>query len=226
MTFDPTLRPTRRRMLAALAITLAAAGSLLAGPARADTLDNAIAGLQHDWEVIRYQTPAAEREKRFEALAARAHDVAQSFPGRAEPLVWEGIVVSSWAGEKGGLGALGLVKRARTLYESAIEIDGNSLDGSAYNSLGVLYYKVPGWPIGFGDKARARELLQKALSINPQGIDPNFFYGEYLVETRQPESALPYLERALQAPPRPGRNIADTGRREEARALIDKIKAR
>ena len=45
-------------------------------------------------------------------------------------------------------------------------------------------------------------------------------------ETRQPESALPYLERALQAPPRPGRNIADTGRREEARALIDKIKAR
>ena len=226
MTFDPTLRTTRRRMLAALAITLAAAGGLLAGPARADALDNAIAGLQHDWEVIRYQTPAAEREKRFEALAARAHDVAQTFPGRAEPLVWEGIVVSSWAGEKGGLGALSLAKKAKALYEAAIEIDGNTLDGSAYNSLGVLYYKVPGWPIGFGDKARARELLQKALSINPQGIDPNFFYGEYLVETRQPESALPYLERALQAPPRPGRNIADTGRREEARALIDKIKAR
>ena len=47
------------------------------------------------------------------------------------------------------------------------------LDGSAYNSLGVLYYKVPGWPVGFGDKAKARELLQKALAINPKGIDAN-----------------------------------------------------
>ena len=224
MTAHPATRTTRRRALATIVIAMTATTALV--PAHAETLDNAIAGLQHDWEVIRYQTPAAEREKRFEALAARAHDVTQTFPGRAEPLVWEGIVVSSWAGEKGGLGALSLAKKAKALYEAAIEIDGNTLDGSAYNSLGVLYYKVPGWPIGFGDKARARELLQKALSINPQGIDPNFFYGEYLVETRQSESALPYLERALQAPARAGRNIADTGRREEARVLIDRIKAR
>ena len=174
--------------------------------------------LQRDWEVIRYQTPAAEREKRFEALAAKAHQVSESFPGRSEPLVWEGIVVSSLAGEKGGLGALGLVKQAKALYEQAIQIDGKALDGSAYNSLGVLYYKVPGWPLGFGDKAKARELLQKALAINPKGIDPNFFYGEFLVETDHADEAVTYLERALQAPPRPGRQIADTGRREEVRA--------
>lgn len=225
MTLNPTLRTTRRRMLAAVAITLAATGSLLAGPARADTLDNAIAGLQHDWEVIRYQTPAAEREKRFEALAAKAHQASASFPGRGEPLVWEGIIVSSWAGEKGGLGALSLAKQAKALYEQAIQIDGNVLDGSAYNSLGVLYYKVPGWPLGFGDKAKAGELLRKALTINPKGIDPNFFYAEYLVETKHADEAAPYLERALQAPPRPGRQIADTGRREEARALLAKVKA-
>ena len=35
------------------------------------------------------------------------------------------------------------------------------------SSLGVLYYKVPGWPIGFGDKDKARDLLQKALAVNP-----------------------------------------------------------
>ena len=101
-----------------------------------------------------------------------------------------------------------------------------ALDGSAYNSLGVLYYKVPGWPIGFGDKKKAGELLQKALAINPRGIDPNFFYGEYLVETKRPEEAVAYLERALQAPARPGRQIADAGRREEARTLLDRIKAK
>ncbi|MFG6416711.1 hypothetical protein ACG02S_22700 [Roseateles sp. DC23W] len=187
-------------------------------------VDDAVTDLQRDWEVIRYQTPAAEREKRFESLAAKAHQVSQVFPGRSEPLVWEGIVVSSWAGEKGGLGALGLAKQAKSLYEQAIQIDAKALDGSAYNSLGVLYYKVPGWPLGFGDKDKARELLQKALALNPQGIDANFFYGEYLVETRHGEDAVVYLERALHAPARPGRQVADTGRREEARALLAKVR--
>ena len=134
--------------------------------------------------------------------------------------------MSSWAGEKGGLGALGLVKQAKGLYEDAIRIDGTALDGSAFNSLGVLYYKVPGWPIGFGDKAKAKELLEKALSINPKGIDPNFFYAEYLVETKQSEQATAYLERALNAPSRPGRQIADAGRRDEARSLLSKIQGK
>ncbi len=209
--------------MALVGVSLAAAlpKAALAAPA-----DDAVVELQHDWEVIRYQTPAAEREKRFESLAAKAHKVSETYPDRAEPLVWEGIIVSSWAGEKGGIGALGLVKKAKAMYEAAIRIDGNVLDGSAYNSLGVLYYKVPGWPLGFGDKAKAKDMLDKALALNPKGIDPNFFYAEYLLETKQPDQAVEYLERALQAPPRPGRNIADAGRREEARALLEKTRAK
>jgi len=222
---SPFYAGMRRRWLIGM---LAVAAIAVASPqiARAAAVDDAVAELQHDWEVIRYQTPVAEREKRFEALAAKARKISESQPGRAEPLVWEGIIVSSWAGEKGGLGALGLVKQAKALYESAIAINGDVLDGSAYNSLGVLYYKVPGWPVGFGDKAKAKELLQKALALNPKGIDPNFFYGEYLIETKQPEQAVAYLERAMQAPARAGRQISDAGRREEARVLLEKAKAK
>jgi tetratricopeptide (TPR) repeat protein len=214
-------------MSAALAAILST--TLAAAPwttAQAAPVDDAVAELQRDWEVIRYQTPAAEREKRFESLATKAHQVTETHAGRSEPLVWEGIIVSSWAGEKGGLGALGLVKQAKAKYEQAIQIDAKALEGSAYNSLGVLYYKVPGWPLGFGDKAKAADLLQKALAINPAGIDPNFFYGEYLAENDRRDEALVYLEKALQAPARPGRQIADTGRREEIRTLIVKIKGR
>ncbi|MGE4239774.1 hypothetical protein [Ramlibacter sp.] len=216
----------RSLFLRAAGAMLLAAVVLVPCVARAAPVDDAVAELQRDWEVIRYQTPAAEREKRFEALAARAHKVSETYPARSEPLVWEGIVVSSLAGEKGGLGALGLVKQAKTLYERAIQIDGNALDGSAYNSLGVLYYKVPGWPVAFGDKEKAGELLRKALAVNPKGIDANYFYGEYLVETKHPEQAVPYLERAMQATDRPGRQVADTGRREEARMLLDRIKSK
>ena len=215
---------TRRTCLASLLAAMAALTLPLG--AHAAGVEESVNELQRDWEVIRYQTPVSEREKRFEQLAAKAHKASETFAGRAEPLVWEGIIVSSWAGEKGGLGALGLVKQAKALYEAAIQIDGNVLDGSAYNSLGVLYYKVPGWPVGFGDKAKARDLLQKALAINPKGIDANFFFAEYLVETKHPEDAAAYLERALQAPGRAGRQIADAGRREEARLLLDKVKGR
>lgn len=200
--------------------------ALMPFTAFAAPVDDAVTELQRDWEVIRYQTPAAEREKRFESLSAKAHKVSEAFAGRSEPLVWEGIIVSSWAGEKGGLGALSLVKQAKGLYEQALQIDDKALEGSAYNSLGVLYYKVPGWPLGFGDKAKAQALLQKALAINPQGIDPNFFYGEYLAENDRMAEAVTYLEKALNAPPRPGRQVADTGRREEIRALLAKIKPR
>ncbi|MCR5886018.1 hypothetical protein LRS03_25475 [Rhizobacter sp. J219] len=201
-------------------ITLGPVRPALAGP-----LEDGIAEIQREWAEIRYQRPAAERERLFENLAAKAHRLSEAQPRRSEPLVWEGIVVSSLAGEKGGLSGLGLVKKARTLYEDAIRIDGNVLDGSAYNSLGVLYFKVPGWPVGFGDKTKARELLQKALAINPTGIDTNYFYGEYLLETGQRADAVPYLERALAAPARPGRQVADDGRRAEARQLLERARA-
>lgn len=54
------------------------------------------------------------------------------------------IVLSSWAGAKGGFGALGLAKQAKAEYETAIAIDSKALGGSALNGLGVLYYKVLG----------------------------------------------------------------------------------
>ncbi len=212
-----------RSLLVRAAATIAAV--LFTGAAVAAPVDDAVADLQHEWETIRYRTPTAQRAERFEALAGKAHKVAETFPNRAEPLIWNGIIVSTLAGAKGGLGALSLAKDAKAMYEQALRLNPNALDGSAYNSLAVLYYKVPSWPIGFGDKAKARELLDRAVAINPKGIDPNYFYGEYLVETGKPAEAITYFERSLAAPARPGREIADAGRRDEAKALLDKVRA-
>jgi tetratricopeptide (TPR) repeat protein len=215
------MNPTPLTLRAAVLAALAAFGAA----SWAAPVDDAVADVQRDWEAIKYKTAPKSQEARFEELAAKAHKASAAFPDRAEPLIWEGIVVSSLAGAKGGLGALGLVKQAKSLYESALKLQPDALDGSAYNSLGVLYYKVPAWPVGFGDKAKAQELLQKALAINPKGIDPNFFYGEYLVETGKPREAVAFLERALEAPARPGREIADAGRRDEVKALLVKARA-
>lgn len=210
--------------LSMLKASAAIAIAVLPALVSAATLDERITELQQEWALITYRSPPTERAGRFEALAARAHEASASNPGRAEPLVWEGIVVSSLAGAKGGLGALSLARQAKELYERSLKIRPDALEGSALNSLGVLYYKVPSWPIGFGDKTRAEDLLRQALAINPRGIDPNYFYADFLLESGKPADAIVHLERALKAPPRPGRDVADAGRLEEVRVLLDRAK--
>lgn len=192
-----------------------------------DNLDQAIHNLQHEWGVINYQTEQDKREDHFKVLAEQAHQVSEQFPGRAEPLVWEGIILSSYAGELSGLSkmkALSIVKHARDLLLEAEKIDPNTLHGSVYTTLGSLHYQVPGWPLSFGNDKKAMEYLEKALAINADGIDPNYFYGDYLIKKHQYKEALAALNKALNAPPRPDRPIADAGRHKEIEDKIAEVK--
>ena len=177
------------------------------------------------WAQINYQLPKPQREAAFEELLHQSEKIRQATPRDAAALIWEGIVLSSLAGEKGGMGALGLVKRARADFEAAIKLDASALDGAAYTSLGALYYQVPGWPVGFGDDEKAEVMLKQALAINPDGIDPNYFYGDYLARAKRFAEAKAALEKALQAPPRPNRQSADVGRKQEIQVLLNKVNA-
>ena len=183
-------------------------------------VDEDVRALQNQWAEIKYQRPAAEQEQAFAELTKNADAVRGRYPGRAEPQIWYGIIAASYAGARGGLGALSLAKNAKKALEQALEADPKALDGSAYTSLGSLYYQVPGWPIGFGDDAKARELLQKALAMNPDGIDSNYFYGDFLYRKGDRDGARRALDKALKAPPRAGRALADEGRRKEIEALL------
>ena len=211
------------RTKAILALTCATL--VVAVPARADVEDE-VRALQQEWEQIKYRKPAAEQEKAYQGLAATASAVRAKYSNRAEPEIWYGIIVASYAGAKGGFGALSLAKDAKAALEHALQLDPKALSGSAYTSLGSLYYQVPGWPLGFGDDAKARDLLDKALALNPDGIDPNYFLGDYLYRQRDYDGARKALERALQAPPRPDRPLADEGRRAEIKALLAKLSER
>lgn len=196
---------------------------LMAQPVWAATLATELGDIQHRWAEIQYQLPEDEKEKAFEALASQTEQFIAHYPDRAEPLIWHGIVLSTYAGAKGGLGALGLVKDARKSLEAALAIDADALEGSAYTSLGSLYYQVPGWPLGFGDDDKARQYLQKALAINPDGMDANFFFGDFLLDQGERDRARTYLQKVLDAPGRAGREVADAGRRGEASERLQSL---
>lgn len=178
--------------------------------------------IQDRWAEIKYRQPEKLQADLYHELAVQARQLSQAQPNLAPALIWEAIVVSSEAGARGGLGALSLAKEAKKLLEESLKLDEKALNGSAYTSLATLYVKVPRWPIAFGDKDKAEELFRKSLAINPTGIDPNFFYGEYLIEEDRVAEGRRYLEKALAAPARPGRELADQGRRKEIQALLNK----
>lgn len=194
------------------------------GVAFADGVGAGIADLQHGWAKAYYQVPEKQKEAAFKELASKAHQFSAANPERVEPMIWEAIILSSQAKFAGGLGALDKAKAARDLLLRAEKVQPDALDGSIYTSLGSLYYKVPRWPIGFGDRKLAREYLEKAVKLNPDGIDANFFYGDFLLEIGEHAKAREYLEKALAAPPRPGREDADQGRRGEVQQSLEKAR--
>lgn len=189
-----------------------------------DSVMEQIATLQNEWARIKYQMPDEDAQlSAIHTLEENAAKVTASYPNRAEPKIWEAIILSTEAGIVKGMSALPKVKQAKELLEAAERIDTNALEGSAHTSLGSLYYQVPGWPVGFGDDEEAEKHLKHALQINPTGIDPNFFYGDFLLQDDRYDEAKTYLNRALQAPARPGRELADAGRRQEIKAALAKV---
>ena len=179
-----------------------------------------ISDLQSRWAIANYELKDEKQLKAFQQLVADAETATNAQANEAGIWVWSGIIKSTFAGVKGGLGALKYAKAAKVDLDQAINIDGDVLQGSAYTSLGTLYYQVPGWPIGFGDNEKAQALLTKAMAINPDGIDSNYFYAQYLLGEKQYRKAEQHLLKAQSAKPRPHRPLADKGRQAEIAVLL------
>ena len=179
-----------------------------------------ISDLQSRWAIANYELKDKKQLTAFQQLVADAEMATSTQANEAGIWVWSGIIKSTFAGVKGGLGALKYAKAAKADLDQAISIDGKALQGSAYTSLGTLYYQVPGWPIGFGDDEKAETLLKKAMAINPDGIDSNYFYAQYLLGEKQYRKAEQHLVKAQNAKPRPKRPLADKGRQEEIAVLL------
>ena len=226
------MNATSIAMLALLALTLPAHAemavsadapqpSLVVTQEETDTVMLKIADLQSSWAEIKYKyTDKDKKIKAMEKLEKEAASLVAASPDRPEAKIWYAIILSTEAGFIKGLSALPKVKEAKAQLEKAIALNPKALDGSAYTSLGSLYYQVPGWPIAFGDKEKAEKYLKAALTVNADGIDPNFFYGDFLLQQDRFKEAVPVLEKALAAPDRPGRTLADEGRRQEIRAAL------
>ena len=195
---------------------------LVSSAAWAD-LDADVLVLQKQWAEVNYQMEGKDQISAFERLIIDADAVVVANPKQAAPLIWRGIIKSTLAGKKGGLGALGLAKAAKKDLEKSIILDATAMQGSALTSLGTLYLNVPGWPVGFGSDKKAEKFLLKAIAINPDGIDSNYFYADFLVAKKRNQEAATYFRKAQNAAPRLNRPLADAGRQKEIATALESI---
>lgn len=206
----------------------AVAAMMLAGVAHAGNdpaMDAQVKRINDEWARIKYQVSGRSRQyQQLDKLAVQAAQVVAKYPGRAEPLLWQGIVTSEEAAQASTFKQLGLAAAARDILLKAYKIDPLAGKGGVAMSLGVLYYKVPGWPIGFGDAKKAKAYLNQGLVVDPLSLDTNWFFGDYWATKGDKVRARAFFEKALAAPVDPDRPVWDAGRRAEVRTALAKLK--
>jgi tetratricopeptide (TPR) repeat protein len=137
-----------------------------------------------------------EEKARIEELHLLADEKLDLESEDCDSLIARARILAYHAHVLGGLEALGFVKEAKALLEKSISIDPTKLEGYAHVLLGVLYYRVPPWPLGYRNHKHALSNLKRAIEIDPSGYESNYNYGEYLLKRKKHEEAKKHLEEA------------------------------
>jgi len=182
--------------------------------------------IQQRWAHIKYEIPKADRQDAFATLLHQSQTFHQMYPDNAEATLWSAVVLYNYAGEVRGIKALGMVKQSWRMLQQAEKIDPKAANGLIQTALGQLYYKVPGWPIAFGNATKAKDYLRQGLARNPDGLDANYFMGDYLLRKKDYRHAALYLRLAIHAPARQEHFIADSGRKADAKKLLQLAEAK
>jgi len=186
----------------------------------------AVDELKTAWAEIFYRQPRDQQTPKLKALLPRVRELARRYPQAAEPLIMETLILCALAAADGGFGALGKLRDARELLEKSLKLDPLAMEGSAFVILGNLYYRLPGWPISFGDNELARRHLETALRFFPDALDTNYFYGDFLLEQGDFRNALIHLEKAEKAPVRDDARLSDLQLKQELKQALKDARER
>src|SRR5271165_2247584 len=93
-------------IMAAAGIAVLVAGFRIAQATDNRALDADVLSLSEEWAKAKYLSrDAAESEAKMAHLAVKADDLVIKYPGRAEALIWSGIIASERASQTWGVSA-------------------------------------------------------------------------------------------------------------------------
>lgn len=124
------------------------------------------------WKAAKFYEKSAQTTssplKTYEKGKALAEKAVNLYPNKVEGHYWLASLMGRVGEEKGILNSLFMVKPMKAELDRCLEIDPKFPD--TYYVLGLLYWKVPGWPVSIGDKKLAIQYAAKAVQLRPESF--------------------------------------------------------
>jgi tetratricopeptide (TPR) repeat protein len=196
----------------------------------AESLEVSINEIESAWAKNHFSTKSAdEKLAKFRELIGKIDILLKEKNESAELLLWRGILRAGSAEYMGPFDALDIIKLARTDFEKSVKLNPNVIYASAYINLGILYTEVPEYGFssgyqGFGDLKKAEKMFENALTIEPNSIDVNYYYGRLMEKNENYSEAAKLYEKALSIKSRPHQKFADDEQKREVLKQLIELK--
>nr|MCH9699039.1 hypothetical protein [Gammaproteobacteria bacterium] len=179
--------------------------------------------LEHRWAEIRYQTPEKQRLQAFDNELNELSRHPSGCQQSAEYQLIQAMIKGSMAKLQSRLDGLNMIRQIEHHLQTAIKTNPAVMQGMSWTLLGLLYDKSPGWPFSIGDDKAAEQAYQKGLELNPDGVDANYYYGDFLRRKKQSEPARQYLLKASRGKQGHQSEIAFQGRMLDVSRALKKL---
>ncbi|MGB5688781.1 MAG: hypothetical protein WBM45_05860 [Woeseiaceae bacterium] len=208
-----------------LLLAMAATNATTATAARASTVDEALIDVEQRWAGAVYESTGRQKNKALATLLGDVRELASTHGDNPKAVAWHGIVAHACVRNHCKSNSSKLRREARDALLKAESMGPGPLGSLVYGNLGGLYAETSSSLGGFGSKVRGIGYMWKAIVLDPEGLDANYLYAELLVDEKRYKEAHEILLKASTAIVRPGHERADSGRREQALALLGQVES-
>lgn len=172
----------------------------------------------YEW-VGRY-ADSADKPGVFGAAVEYAKRAVEAEPTAVDGRYWYALTIGRLGEAQGILRSLSAAGDMRRELETLLELAPDH--AGAHFALGMLYYRLPGWPLSFGDNNRALELMSAAVELAPDHTTYRLGLAELLLDMRRRDEAIELLEAIIEMPLTPNEPMESAEDKVKAQELLQR----
>ena len=150
------------------------------------------------WDIL----PPGEKGEFARIAYAWGKKWTRLMPADPEGWLMRGLFLGAVAVSIGTLNALYFANNGKKFVEKGYILGNGLLKAFAAGLLGRLYFKLPPFPLSFGNPDKAAIFLKEAISLDPATIYYHVFLAELLAYQEKTDEALEILNAATKIKPR------------------------
>ncbi len=145
----------------------------------------------------------SKKSKRIALYNSCLETADKALAGNADEVValyWKAVAMGKLSEEMGILNSLRMTRPMEKLFLRVIMLDEHYDNAGGHKALGRMYYRLPSFPVSFGNKEKALFHLKRALELYPHDIIARAFYADALYEMGKKQEAIRLAEAIVATP--------------------------